>query len=43
MVTELQYVAIVGYLTWGLISSLSTVLRPNEDEAGLVRHPSVSG
>jgi hypothetical protein len=42
MVTELQYVAIAAYLGWCLISALASTLRPNEDEAPLVRHHDVS-
>ncbi|MDT5017356.1 MAG: hypothetical protein QOD39_3516 [Mycobacterium sp.] len=33
MVTDLQYVAIMLYLSWCLISSLSGVLSCNQDEA----------
>ena len=43
MVTELQYVAIVGYLIWCLASSLSSTLRPNDDEAPLIRHRNIGG
>jgi hypothetical protein len=43
MVTELQYVALAGYLGWCLVSSLSSMLRPDEDETPLVRHPNMSG
>jgi hypothetical protein len=42
MVTELQYFAIVGYLLWCLLSSLSSMLRPNEDDAPLVQHRNVA-
>jgi hypothetical protein len=43
MVSELQYVAIAGYLLWCLISSLSSVLKPSADEESLVQHPARRG
>jgi hypothetical protein len=43
MVSELQYVAIAGYLFWCLVSSLSSALKPSEDEKSLVQHPARRG
>jgi hypothetical protein len=43
MVSELQYVAIAGYLLWCLASSLSGGLKPTEDEQSLVQHPTLTG
>ena len=43
MVSELQFVAVAGYLLWCLVSSLSSVLKPSEDEKSLVQHPTLSG
>jgi hypothetical protein len=33
MVSELQFVAIAAFLTWGLVSSLCGLLKPDPDEA----------
>ena len=36
MVTQLQFVAIAGFLIWGLLSSLCDVLSSRNEEAHLV-------
>jgi hypothetical protein len=36
MVTELQFVAVAAFLTWGLVSSLCGVLIASPDAARLV-------
>jgi hypothetical protein len=42
MVTELQYFAIALYLTWCLVSSLSSTLRADDDGIPLVQHRNAS-
>jgi hypothetical protein len=37
MVAELQFVAVAGFLIWGLASSLCQLFMPKVDEAALVR------
>jgi hypothetical protein len=37
MVTELQFIAVAVFLIWGLASSLCGLLKPDVDDAELVR------